>query len=148
MQIQRVDWIPEYKKVMDKVAAVGADTVLLVVDTRQETVRSSRIYLDYRMTPTVDQIGDLIDYAKKKELRVILMPVVLLDKSDDGSWRGQIHPESWEDWWDSYRDMMQVISSVAEVHHADMLVVGSELVSTEHQTDQWTKTIAAGPRQL
>src|SRR5881394_3478747 len=36
IQIQRVDWIDEYKKVMDKIAAVGADTVLLVIDARQE----------------------------------------------------------------------------------------------------------------
>ena len=141
IQIQRVDWIPEYKKVMDKVAATGADTVLLVVDTRQENGKSSHIYLDYRMTPTTDQLGDLIDYAKKKELRVILMPIVLLDKPINGEWRGTILPESWDEWWDSYRDVMQVFSSVAEVHHADMLVVGSELVSTEHMIDQWTKTI-------
>jgi hypothetical protein len=141
IQIQRVDWIPEYKKVMDKVADTGADTVLLVIDTRQENGKSSRIYLDFRMTPTTEQIGDLIDYAKKKDLRVILMPIVLLDNPIGGEWRGTIHPDNWDDWWDSYRDMIQVFSSVAEVHHADMLVVGSELVSTEHMTDQWTKTI-------
>lgn len=141
MQIQRVDWIEEYKKVMDKIAAVGADSVLLVIDTRQENGKSSKIYLDFRMTPTVQQLGDLISYAKSKNLRVILMPIVLLDDPQGGEWRGQIHPESWDTWWDSYRDMIQVMSSVAEVHHADMLVVGSELVSTEHMTDQWLKTI-------
>ena len=141
IQIQRVDWIPEYKKVMDKVAATGADTALLVIDTRQENGKSSHIYLDYRMTPTTEQIGELIDYAKKLELRVILMPIVLLDKPIGDEWRGTIHPESWDDWWDSYRDMIQVFSSVAEVHHADMLVVGSELVSTEPMLEQWTKTI-------
>lgn len=141
IQVQRIDWIPEYKKIMDKTAAIGADTVLLVVDTRQENGKSARIYLDYRMTPTVEQLGDLIDYAKKRELRVILMPIVLLDKPIGDEWRGQIHPDFWEDWWDSYRDMIQVFSSVAEVHHADVLVVGSELISTEHFRDQWIKTI-------
>src|SRR5947209_6036350 len=107
IQIQRVDWIPEYKKVMDKIADTGADTVLLVIDTRQENGKSSRIYLDYRMTPTVDQLGDLIDYAKKKELRVILMPIVLLDNAEGNDWRGTLHPDDWDKWWDSYRDMMQ-----------------------------------------
>ena len=141
IQIQRVDWIPEYKKVMDKIAETGSDTVLMVIDSRQENGKSSKIYLDYRMTPTTEQIGDLVDYAKKKHLRVILMPIVLLDNPDGNDWRGTIHPDSWSAWWKSYRDMIQVFSSVAEVHHADMLVVGSELVSTEHMIDQWTKTI-------
>jgi hypothetical protein len=141
IQVQRVDWIDEYKKVMDKIAAVGADAVLLVIDTRQENGKSSKIYLDFRMTPTVAQIGELITYAKSKNLRVIVMPIVLLDDPQGGEWRGQIHPESWETWWDSYRDMIQVFSSAAEVFHADMLVVGSELVSTEHMRDQWVKTI-------
>src|SRR5438270_9530035 len=117
IQIQRVDWIDEYKKVMDKIADVGADTVMLVVDTRQENGQSSRIYLDFRMTPTTTQLGDLIDYAKSKQLRVVLMPVVLLDAPINGEWRGTIRPANWEDWWTSYREMMQVFSSVAEVHH-------------------------------
>src|SRR5688572_7182210 len=52
IQIQRVDWIDEYKKCVDEVAGVGADTVLFVVDARQENGQSSRIYLDMRMTPT------------------------------------------------------------------------------------------------
>jgi hypothetical protein len=141
IQIQRVDWLEEYKKVIDKVADAGADTVLLVVDTRQENGRSSKIWLDFRMTPTVAQLGEIIEHAKKRELRVILMPVVLLDNPENGEWRGQIHPESWDTWWASYRDMIQVFSSVAEVYHADMLVVGSELVSTEHFRDEWVKTI-------
>jgi hypothetical protein len=141
IQIQRVDWVDEYKKVMDKVADVGADTVLLAIDARQENGKSSKIYLDYRLTPTTTQLGDLIDYAKKKQLRVILMPMVLLDAPIGSEWRGTIHPESWEDWWESYREMMQVFSSVAEVHHADMLIVGSELVSTEEMRDQWLKVI-------
>src|SRR4051812_43408022 len=36
MQIQRVDWIEQYKKSIDEVAAIGGDTILLVIDTRME----------------------------------------------------------------------------------------------------------------
>src|SRR5258706_14354191 len=141
IQIQRIDWIPEYKKVMDRVASIGIDTVLLVFDARQENGKSNKIYLDYRMTPTVEQIGDLIDYAKKKNLRVIMMPRVLLDDPDGNEWRGNITPTDWAKWFSSYRDMMDVFSSVAQVHHADMLVIGSEMVSTERHVEEWMKTI-------
>ena len=41
MQIQRVDWIDKYEKIIDKVAALGFDTVSLVVDTRMENASTS-----------------------------------------------------------------------------------------------------------
>jgi hypothetical protein len=142
MQIQRVDWIDQYEKSIDEIADVGADTVLLVIDSRQENGASSHIYLDMRMTPTPDQLGALIDHAKKRKLRVVLMPIVLLDNPRGSEWRGNIKPEGgWGGWFDSYRDMMTQFSWIAQGHGVDVLVVGSELVSTENEVDEWTKTI-------
>src|SRR5688572_33346531 len=37
LQIQRVDWVGKYKKSIDEIADLGADTVSLVVDTRQRS---------------------------------------------------------------------------------------------------------------
>lgn len=141
MQIQRVDWMDKYKESLDEIAAVGADTVKFVVDSRQENGSSSRIYLDLRMTPSAEQLADLIRYAKSKKLRVILMPIVLLDKPRDDEWRGKIEPESWDTWWESYREMLGFFAWIAQGNGVDVLVVGSELVSTEPKTDQWRETI-------
>jgi hypothetical protein len=141
MQIQRVDWIDKYEKSIDQIADLGADTVLLVVDSRQENGKSSRIYLDMRMTPTPQQLGELIDHAKQRKLRVILMPIVLLDNPQGNEWRGTIHPDSWDDWFDSYRDMIGQFAWIAQGHGVDVLVIGSELVSAEPKLDQWTTTI-------
>ena len=149
MQIQRVDWIDQYKQNIDEITELGADTVLLVVDARQENAGSSRIYLDMRMTPTAEQLGALIQHAKSKNLRVVLMPIVLLDNPrKDTEWRGTIQPEAapayrnaWDEWFDSYRAMMSHFAWVAQANGVDVLVVGSELVSTESNLDQWTKTI-------
>jgi hypothetical protein len=142
MQIQRVDWIDKYKKSIDEIAQVGADTVLLVVDARQENSGSSRIYLDMRMTPDPQRLGELIDHAKSKGLRVILMPIVLLDEPrKPEEWRGTLAPESWEDWFDSYRAMICHFSWIAQGHGVDVLVVGSELVSSQTHVKEWSKTI-------
>ncbi len=141
IQIQRVDWIDKYEHAIDQIAAVGGDTVLLVVDARQENGRSSRIYLDMRMTPTPDQLAALIARAKAKKLRVILMPIVLLDNPRDTEWRGTLAPENWTEWWASYRDMIGHFAWIAQANGVDVLVVGSELVSTETKLDEWTKTI-------
>lgn len=142
MQLQRVDWIDtEYRKSIDEIAGLGADSVLFVVDAHQENGRSSVIYLDMRMTPTGAQLGSLIDYAKSKKLRVVLMPIVLLDHPINDEWRGKIDPLDWSTWWESYRAMMYHYSIVSQAHNVDVLVVGSELVSTEEKTHDWYKTI-------
>jgi hypothetical protein len=142
MQLQRVDFMDnEYQKSIDEIVAVGADTVLFVVDSKMENGSSSRIYLDMRFTPTPQQLGGLIDYAKGKNLRVILMPIVLLDNPRGMEWRGTIKPEDWNDWWQSYRGILYHYSWIAELHKVDVLVVGSELVSTETRLEEWRQTI-------
>ena len=107
MQLQRTDWIDKYEEQIDQIAALGADTVQFVVDPRQENGKSERIYLDMRMTPTPEQLGRLIKHAKEKGLRVTLMPIVLLDNPIGDEWRGKIHPDSWDEWFDSYRNIME-----------------------------------------
>jgi hypothetical protein len=142
MQIQRTDWIDSYAQSIDKIADLGADTIILIVDSRMENGGASRIYLDLRTTPTVPQISELIDKAKSRKLRVILMPIVLLDKPrSDTEWRGSIKPENWDDWFDSYRAMITHYAGIAKDHHVDVLTVGSELVSSEEHPDQWALTI-------
>src|SRR4051812_30455632 len=143
MQLQRVDWQDEYKHSIDEIASTGADTVLFVIDARQENGSSSRIYLDMRMTPTPEKLADLIKHAKERKLRVILMPIVLLDAPSGDEWRGTIKPLDWEEWFNSYRDMITHFAYIAEDNHADVLVVGSELVSTQDKVAQWTRTIDA-----
>jgi len=149
MQIQRVDWTEEYKKSIDEIAALGADTVMFVVDARQENGSSNRIYLDVRMTPTPAMCFELFKYAKSKNLRIVLMPIVLLDLPEGDEWRGTIKPKDWAEWFNSYRDMIMHFAWVAQGDApsgpplADILVVGSELVSTQDKLTEWTRTIEA-----
>lgn len=145
LQIQRVDWIDRYKTCIDEIANLGANAVKFVVDARQENAGSSKIYLDLRMTPNPEQLGELIQYAKKKKLHVILMPIVLIDAPrNDREWRGRIAPEGnrgWEKWWESYQAMMGHFAWIAQSNGVDVLVIGSELVSTNDMIDDWTDTI-------
>lgn len=136
MQIQRMDWMDKYKQSMDEIAALGADTVSLVIDTRQENVRSIKIYLDMRMTPTDAQLTDLIRHAKSKNLRVVLMPIVLLDNPGN-DWRGTLTPENWDNWFESYTAMMERFAYIAQGTGVDVLVVGSELVSSQEKDKLW-----------
>ena len=142
MQVQRIDNVMDYGRSVDKIAEMGLDTILFVVDSKQENGASTRIFLDMRGEPSPEKLGELIDYAHSKKLRVILMPIVLLEApSGQRDWRGSIHPEPWEDWWDSYREMEHHYAVVAERHHVELYVVGSELVTAEPSVEQWTRTI-------
>jgi len=144
MQLQRVDWDEEYKKTIDDIAAEGADTVSLVVDARQENAESTDMYVDMRKTMTVPQLSDIIGHAKSKGLRVILMPIVLLDNpAKETEWRGTLEPTDWGRWFDNYRDMIEHYARIAQSTGVDVLVVGSELVSSEsdEHVDDWIETI-------
>jgi len=141
MQVQRIDNVMDYGRSVDRAAEVGADTILFVVDSKQENGKSTRIFLDMRAEPTPDKLGELIQYAHKRKLRVILMPIVLFEAPIGNEWRGTLHPDVWEDWWDSYREMVHHYTVVAEKNNVELFVVGSELVSTETQTEEWTRTI-------
>jgi hypothetical protein len=141
MQVQRIDNVMDYGRCVDKIADVGADTILFVVDSKQENGKSTRIFLDMREEPTPDKLGQLIQYAHQRKLRVVVMPIVLLEAPIGNEWRGTIHPDVWQDWWDSYREMLHHYATVAETNHVELFVVGSELVSTETQLEEWTRTI-------
>ena len=151
MQVQRIENVMDYGRSVDKIAAMGADTVLFVVDSKQENGSSDRIFLDMRGEPSQEKLGELIQYAHSKKLRVILMPLVLLDAPVGNQWRGVIQPAVWEDWWESYREMLHHYTEVAEKNHAEVFVVGSELVSTEQgdgNLSEWTRTIRQVRREF
>ncbi len=156
IQLQRVDWVKDYEKTIDDAANDGADTVSLVVDARQENSLSTFIYMDVRKTMTNIQLTEIIRYAKAKHLHVILMPIVLLDDADDPHWRGTLDPhaqfpggkenkptEAWHEWFENYRSLITYYAQIAQETGVDVLVVGSELVSSESHADEWIETIKA-----
>jgi len=142
MQLYQVDDVAGYEKACDEIAALGCDSVMFVPNTFMETATSSTIYIDLRRTLSSDNLKRLIAHARADHLRVILMPIVLLDKPKaDTDWRGTIHPDDWDDWFDSYQSMITFYAQLAEQSGVNLLVVGSELVSSEPFVDQWRTTI-------
>jgi hypothetical protein len=141
VQVHQIGDIAPYERNVDEIAATGADSISIVVDARQENGSSTQIFLDQRFTPNPEQLSRLIRYAKGKNLRVLLMPIVLLHNPRGTEWRGTLKPESWEEWFNSYRDIMKHYAIIAEGAGVDVLSVGSELVSAEGRVEQWHRTI-------
>ena len=131
-----------YEKYIDEIAATGANTVCMSVAGYQENCSSTSIFVESRKVCPDKRITALIDYAHGKGLRVVLMPIVLLENPGDGQWRGKIDPKNWADWWQDYTNFVMHYVWLAAGAKAEMFIIGSELVSTEDQTDQWRAIIA------
>ncbi len=131
-----------YEKYIDEIAATGANTVCLSVAGYQENCSSSSIFVESRKVCPDKRVTALIDYAHKKGLRVVIMPILLLENPGDNEWRGKINPKNWDNWWEDYTNFVMHYVWLAAGANAEMFVVGSELISTEDQTDQWRAVIA------
>jgi hypothetical protein len=133
----------KYNRLVPEIAALGADTVLFVVHGWQEHAGTLDLHIDPRKTADAKELGKLCELAKLQGLRVILMPVVLLDDPRNNEWRGKIVPANhdWDGWFKRYNTFIQHFANVAEKYHVDVLMVGSELVKTEGYADRWRRII-------
>jgi len=131
LQLQSPSPHRPYARYISEIAATGANTVCLVVSAYQENCDSTSIFVDARRTPPDPRLGKLIAHAHAEGLRVVLMPIILLENPRAGEWRGKIDPENWDDWWEDYDNYILHYAHVAQAAKAELLVVGSELVSTE-----------------
>jgi len=127
---------------ISEIARTGANTICFVFHGYQEHAGSKSIFVDTRKVPSDRRLRKMIDHAHKKGLRVILMPVVLLAKRRENEWRGKINPGNWDSWWKDYSQFILRYAKLAESGKAEVFSVGSELISTETQTDRWKKLIA------
>jgi len=132
-----------FETFVDEIARTGANTICFVVSAQQENCASTSLFIDQRRTPPVGRIRSLIRLARKKGLRVVLMPIVLLENPRQYEWRGRISPANanWDDWWEDYRNYILHYAALAQLEQAEVFMVGSELVSTESQTDRWRDLI-------
>jgi hypothetical protein len=130
-----------YGPLLDEVAALGANTALLSVAGYMEHAQTQSIYIDARKVPARADLRALIARARDNGLHVFLMPIVLLENPRGNDWRGVIDPPSWDIWWEEYRAFVLYFADIAREAGAHGLIVGSELISTEKQTERWVRLI-------
>ncbi|MCL2701571.1 MAG: hypothetical protein FWE88_07740 [Phycisphaerae bacterium] len=133
----------QYDGMIDEIVAnCTANTIQLTVFGYQENCQSSSIFIDQRRTPGRAHLKRLIQHAQNKGLKVTLMPIVLLENPGQSEWRGKIDPkEKWAAWWEDYDNFILYYAQIAQESGVDMLMIGSELISTEKRTDDWRSLI-------
>ena len=130
---------PQAEAALRDLRAQGADEAVFPVLWFMADRTASEIAPKPDETPTDDAIIAAVRRARALGMRTAIAPHI---KVDDGTFRGEIAPADRAAWFASYRTMLQRYASLAQRAHADLLVVGSELVSMSPDTDAWTALIA------
>jgi hypothetical protein len=121
---------------LDEIRALGATDVALVVGWRQVDVRATELSPGPD-TPADSDVRAIAHAARERGLAVTIFPIVLLDKTGDGEWRGTLAPADVGAWWQAYEAFVTHYARLAADAGAAALVVGSELGSTETWRDRW-----------
>jgi hypothetical protein len=142
LNVHAISDLDLYRRAIDRMVQANANAMILVTPMYQQDVAATEIRRHPLGCPTRDQLITLIRYARQRGLHVSLMPIVLLETTGDGHWRGVIQPRDWKVWWTSYDSFIDYYLAIAEASSVDLLVVGSELNSTEDQIERWRHVIA------
>ena len=129
------------------VAATGANWVALDPTQYVSNLSSSGIGPDPGgRTATDAAVASAIDRAHALGLKVMLKPHVDVE---DGSCRCDIFPADPAAWFAAYNVMIDDYARLAQAHHVELLVVGTELtdVSGARYYRQW-QSVIAGVRSL
>jgi hypothetical protein len=142
------DGVEHYAELIGEVASLGADTVLISANGYQETIASAAIEREMPTAPGDGQWLALFAAARQAGLRIIFMPKILLIDPQDGRWRGQIQPPNWRYWFSEYQSFIVDLARVAQRGGVELFIVGSELVSSETQTEHWQALIRQVRREF
>ncbi len=130
-----------FEKYVDEIADTGANTICFALAAFQENASSNSLFIEYRKVPSIKRLKGLINLAHKRGLRVVLMPIVLLEKPRPREWRGRINPPDPDYWWKHYENYLLFYAQVAAETKTEVFMVGSEMVDLEDQTRRWRQLI-------
>jgi hypothetical protein len=132
--------LDRYLPAIREIADTGADTIMVCNAAYMADYYSNQVYMDVRTSPSADEWRRLLQECHRQGLKVILMPFILAtDPGDD--WRGSMKPADWDKWFTSYTNLMLYYAQLAQENQVEVLVVGSELVSSERIFDKWMTLI-------
>lgn len=131
----------DYGVMLRELAARGARDVLIVVPWAQTHRLSNDPGPRADLTPSDATLTRTLSQARTLGLRIGLMPILRLPDEAKGRWRGALDPTSVSEWFASYTRALLPLAEQAEAKGAVRLVVGSELLSLEHEADHWRRLI-------
>lgn len=127
---------------LEQLRADGANSLAVTFPFYQDGASSTEVRAG-KDTPSDSDLDGIVRIAQAAGFSVLLRPV--MDEASliptDAGWRGSIHPSSRPAWFASYGRLIVHYAEVAQRSGADMLAIGTELVSMELDTPSWNQLI-------
>jgi hypothetical protein len=114
-----------FQQSLRNLKATGANYVALVVPYYQSNTGSTDIQNGWN-TPTDDSLASAIDFAHSIGLSVAIKVHI---EPYTGDWRANINPGDRDTWFQKYGDNLVHLGTIGQAHHAEMMILGTELVS-------------------
>ncbi len=130
-----------YEGYLWEIARTGADTVSLVVSWSQTDIRATELAPRAGETPPDEGVRRAIAAAHKMGLKVLLFPIIMIERRGPGEWRGKLAPSDRDLWYASYRGFLLHYATLAAACGAEQLSVGSELGSMQVDGERWRAMI-------
>lgn len=130
-----------YLESVDAIADLGANALIVLTPMMQKYADSNEMAYVPSKCATDEQLVAILTRARERGLHTTLLPIVLLEFPGEKDWRGVIRPKDWDLWWQAYDRFTDRFVKVANEAEVDLLVVGSELNSTEDMLDRWERQV-------
>jgi hypothetical protein len=125
-----------------RIRSTGANTVSLSVwwefDPETSTVRPGQ------MTNPDGEVRVAVQSVRASGLSAAILPMLMCTRCET-NWRGAIKPSNKTLFYRSYRGMIRNYAEIAQDEGASLLFIGSEMSSTQGDTEEW-REIAATAR--
>ena len=135
------DW--PYGYFFDEIKTTGASHVAIVVPWYMKDARSSQIYKHPRFTVPMRTVERTIADARKRELEVLLFPILRVEDKSDGGWRGSLEPQDVDAFFENYTEYILRFARLAEAQRVPLMSIGSELSTMDLHEPRWRRIIAA-----
>jgi hypothetical protein len=106
----------------------------------QDKKTSSDPHRDPTRTASDESLRRAISQIHRMGMGVVLLTPLF---PDDGTWEGAIMPEDVQTWFEHWREILLHYATLAEETGVEVLLLGSELLTLDSQTDEWNKLILA-----
>lgn len=132
-----------YADMLDEMRAAGTSHVAIVVPWYMKTKRDVEIHAHPRFTVPMRTVRRTIADARARGMEIFLFPILRLEDTSGGAWRGVLAPRDLDAFFASYTEYILRFATLAEELGVPLLAVGSELSSLEAEEARWRKVIAA-----
>ena len=141
-----------------KMKAAGVNWCVLKVHPVQEEFCSRKIFFDPVFTVGEKETEAMVEELHRNGIHVMLQPCVMaLDSTSmAGSfdfpsetacqWEGR-HPYYWDKWFESHREVLDVMADFAERTKCEALIIGCEYNQTTWRTRNWREVLESVRRR-